>query len=96
MFQLESSLEGMNIVNVLPRRGNALILFRPLLTIRKLGPRTEPALHLMAGANLGRETSPAPVQMPGERLERMSRLIARSQAHPPSEIFLRLLRSSRV
>jgi hypothetical protein len=71
MFQLESSLEGMNIVNVLPRRGNALIVFRPLLAPRTLVSQTETALRPMAEANLnlGREKSPEPTGSPiGQRL----------------------------
>jgi hypothetical protein len=63
MFQLESSLEGMNIANVLPWRGNAFIRFQPVLALRKLVSRTESALRLMARAslNMGVETSPTPV-----------------------------------
>jgi hypothetical protein len=57
MFWLESSSTGMNIVNVLKKRGNALSLFWPLFALRKLVSRTELTLYRMARANLGQETS---------------------------------------
>jgi hypothetical protein len=37
----------MNTANVLKKRGNTLNVFRPLLALRKLDSRTEPALHRM-------------------------------------------------
>jgi hypothetical protein len=49
----------MNIVNVPSRRGNALILFRPLLTSsNELGPRAWMALWLVPRAHVVRGPSP--------------------------------------
>jgi hypothetical protein len=83
MFQLESFSTGMNIVNVLKKRGNALNLFLPPLTLQNLDSRTERALHRMAGANLGREPSPATTVVPGER--RRGHAATNSWPHPLPE-----------
>jgi hypothetical protein len=64
MFQLESPSTGMNIVNVLKKRGNALNQFQPLLTLRKLGSGTERPLHPMVRADLGREPPQATAMLP--------------------------------